>query len=187
MKNIFLKRFRPTAWITRLGYCKTVSGESLMTRYESGLTLIEVIVAMVLIQLLIVPILLIMSNLNNYFARATQYSQALFLTQRNLEISAHLAQTKWNAISAVNNSPQHFVKNSDNWELASGQDVTTDIRYATWVTIESVCHDPEYKELKCDLGGALIPDAVRVISTTEWKYHGAVRDVTLESVYTEIF
>lgn len=169
---------------------------------SNGTTLIEVLIAIVLLGLVTLPILVIIARLNHNFTKLTRLSQAASLTQTNLEILLNITQKNWGRIApaydfedpSVDNyavypltGTYHLERVSGVWQVLSGP--LTAGPYTTQLTFKPVCRDINNFEIQpcTNANTELDPKSITVISQTDWEYQSQPDTYTLETIFTNIY
>lgn len=168
--------------------------------YQSGATLVEVLVAIVLLSLVAIPFILSLNNLNKHFTRLTSINRGQYLSQRNLEIIANIAQYNWTNLprqepaegeelgEIIVNQAFHLSKIGDEWIFMPGDETVG--AYSTQITFYEVCRNSEFQIINCEDATAsdqYDSNSIKAISETYWSQEGREQSIVLESVYTYLF
>lgn len=155
---------------------------------QSGHSLIEVLVVIVILGLFAIPFLMILARLNQHFTKLSLVSQGMFYSQRNLEITTNLVQNNWNIVKNLDKNKLYYLQQTaGGWTFLEGAENLGP--YTTSITFASVCRDDDKNIVECDDPNADIEDtnAVRATSKTEWKYRNQPQDATLHTIFSYIF
>lgn len=161
---------------------------------NTGSTLVEVMVVIVLMGLLSIPLMASLNNLNSHYRRIATYDQAAYLTRSNLEVLTNLVNHNWKLIDRPETqgldimfgSPYHLEKHIE-WELIDGKKVEGP--YETWIEFQPLCRADDNKPVICTPNNTseASSDSVRVVSTTSWKYKNRQEMVTYDTILTYLF
>lgn len=153
---------------------------------QSGHTLIEVLVVIVILGLFAIPFLIILARLNQHFTKLSLVSQGMYYSQRNLEITTNLVQEDWTIVKDLTkNQPYHLERTAGGWTFTNGSGQTGP--YSSSITFTNVCRNAQKNITECTSGALEDPNALKATSTTTWQYRNQTQTSTLDTIFTYIF
>jgi prepilin-type N-terminal cleavage/methylation domain-containing protein len=137
------------------------------TKNKSGFTLVEVLVACVIISTTILALMSATSKSIELSSKALRQVQANMLLEEGAEAVKSVRDNSWTGISGLNVNTNYYLAFSGNvWNLSTSQGSAIDGIFARKVVFASV-----YRNATDDIAqsGTLDPDIEKVTVTVSWK------------------
>jgi len=176
-------------WYLNYGCDYTDSMAGVRSRLDSGFSLMEVLMSMVLLQLMIIPIFLILSGLNHHFAKTYMHEEGLYWARRNMEAVTHMGQTNWEYLqSQPLNTELYLEQQGGSWVFKNGKYSQPDSEFSSWIVIKQACVGPDYQLRDCTDPSASPNSSLRSISAySNWLYRSRLQEIQLDTVISEVF
>ena len=153
---------------------------------QTGNSLIEVLLVIVLLGMLSIPLLLSINRINRNFTKLSILATANAISQRNLEIANHIAQVNWQQIASLHpGQAYHLQQTINGWQFQPGEQPQG--VYTTQITVQLVCRDDQLKLTDCTMGQITDPNSRRLISTTSWLFDSQNHQSEQTLILTNLF
>ena len=146
---------------------------------KQGLTIIEVLVALVFLSLVTVSIFPMVGWLITRSRQAQYDSQAAIVMQDGVETAYSVLMTDWNAMTAGEvYSPQVVLTGTgQHWGMSLGES-QVEARFTRGVRVETVCRNPGSGEIEDCGPGTDVDDKSKALNTTvRWLEKGIPKQI----------